>query len=122
MTARNVLGGALQCCCNSPKTGFYRDGYCNTGPQDFGRHTVCAIVTNDFLDFTRKQGNDLSTAHPEVNFPGLKAGDKWCLCASRWLEAHEAGHAPPVVLESTHEATLQIVPMNILQNYAKENQ
>mmetsp|Transcript_4383 Transcript_4383/g.5407 ORF Transcript_4383/g.5407 Transcript_4383/m.5407 type:complete len:166 (-) Transcript_4383:46-543(-) len=115
--AKNVLGGALQCCCNSPKTGFYRDGYCKTGPMDLGSHTVCAVVTPDFLEFTAQQGNDLSTPRPEFDFPGLQAGDKWCLCALRWLQAYQAGCAPSVVLEASHEKALEVVPREILEQF-----
>lgn len=99
-------------------TGFFRDGCCNTGPMDRGVHTVCARVTADFLDFSKARGNDLSTPRPEFQFPGLKPGDKWCLCASRWAEAYEAGMAPKVVLEATHEATLSIVPLEVLKQFA----
>ena len=116
--SRNVLGGQLELCCNSPKTGFYRDGFCNTGPQDFGVHTVCARVTIEFLEYSKAQGNDLMTPAPEYGFPGLKDGDGWCLCASRWLEAANAGKACPIVLASTHEKTLQTVPLDLLKQYA----
>ena len=95
----NVFGEALQGCNDKPKTGFFRDGCCNTSDQDIGSHTVCVEVTKEFLEFSRFRGNDLSTAHPEFNFPGLKPGDRWCLCAARWLEAHEQGMAPRVLLE-----------------------
>lgn len=108
---KNVLGGELQVCCTSPMTGFYRDGYCKTGANDVGRHTVCAIVTDEFLEFSRSVGNDLSTPHPEWGFPGLTAGDKWCLCVLRWKEAYDAGVAPPVVLEATNESSLQHVTL-----------
>jgi len=111
---KNVLGGDLQVCCTSPMTGFYRDGYCKTGQNDIGRHTVCAILTDEFLEFSRDQGNDLITPHPEWGFPGLKAGDKWCLCVLRWKEAYEAGVAPPVCLEATNEASLQFVSLEEL--------
>ena len=116
--AKNVLGGPLETCCTSPMTGFYRDGCCNTGPGDFGVHVVCAQVTEAFLSYTRAQGNDLSTPLPTYNFPGLKAGDRWCLCASRWKEALNDGVAPPVVLEATHAAALQYVPLELLQQHA----
>ncbi|EKX45405.1 hypothetical protein GUITHDRAFT_71313 [Guillardia theta CCMP2712] len=105
--AKNVLGGELQCCCTSPKTGFYRDGFCNTGPQDTGRHVVCAQVTAEFLNFSKSRGNDLMSPAPMFSFPGLKPGDRWCLCASRWKEAYDAGCAPPVFLEATHENVLK---------------
>jgi len=111
--AKNVLGGALQTCCTDPLTGFYRDGSCHTGPQDVGVHVVCARVTEAFLSYTKAQGNDLST--PRSYFPGLKPGDCWCLCAARWKEALDDGFAPPVVLESTHEAALKYVSLETLQ-------
>ena len=118
--ARNVLGEPLAECGRDPVTGFYRDGCCNTGPEDLGAHTVCAEVTEDFLAFTASQGNDLSTAWPGGGFPGLSPGDRWCLCAVRWQEARRAGHAPPVFLEATHEATLEIVPLADLRPYARD--
>ena len=114
ITDRNVLGGALGTCCSNPTTGFYRDGYCRTGPGDSGSHVVCAIMTEAFLDFTRSRGNDLSTPMPYFNFPGLKPGDRWCLCAMRWKEAFEAGFAPPVILEATHAKVLDFVPFEWL--------
>jgi uncharacterized protein len=116
--ARNVLGGVLQTCCIAPMTGFYRDGLCNTGAGDFGAHVVCAQMTEQFLDYTRAQGNDLSTPVPAFHFPGLKPGDRWCLCASRWKEAYDDGIAPPVVLESTHAAALEYVTLDQLQECA----
>jgi uncharacterized protein len=112
---KNVLGGKLQSCCTDPMTGFYRDGFCKTGVNDPGRHTVCAEVTDEFLEFSLARGNDLVTPHPEFGFPGLKAGDKWCLCVLRWREAFKAGCAPPVVLEATNEAALQHVSLEDLQ-------
>jgi uncharacterized protein (DUF2237 family) len=115
---KNVLGGVLKCCCLKPMTGFYRDGYCKTGADDLGRHTVCTRVTEEFLSFSKSAGNDLSTPHPEFGFPGLKPGDKWCLCALRWKEALDADFAPPVILEATNFATLQYVPLEDLQKYA----
>lgn len=118
---KNVLGGELQICCTSPVTGFYRDGYCKTGVNDVGRHTVCARVTDEFLEFSRSVGNDLSTPHPEWGFPGLKDGDKWCLCVLRWKEALEAGVAPPVILEATHESSLQVVSLEDLKGMSSEN-
>lgn len=102
----NVLGEALEACGTDPVTGFYRDGCCNTGPEYVGSHTVCAVVTEDFLAFSKSRGNDLSTPRPEFGFPGLKAGDSWCLCAARWQEAFEAGCAPRVRLRATHQAAL----------------
>ena len=114
---KNVLGTELKPCGFDPKTGFYRDGYCNTGPNDRGLHVVCAQVSDEFLQFSKSKGNDLSTPIPAYNFPGLKDGDFWCLCAARWLEAYKAGKAPGVVLESTHENALEIIPMDALQEY-----
>ena len=111
----NILGTPLRSCCTDPVTGFYRDGRCVTGPQDSGKHVICAQVTEAFLLFSRERGNDLITPIPAYDFPGLKPGDRWCLCASRWQEAYEAGVAPPVVLEATHEAALQYVSMEILR-------
>ena len=121
--AKNVLGGELQSCCKFPMTGFYRDGYCNTGVEDAGMHTVCIRLTDEFLKFSKAAGNDLSTPTPEFDFPGLIAGDQWCLCALRWQEAFENGAAPDVVLESTHEATLQVIRLEDLKKHAaKESQ
>lgn len=117
-SARNVLGGPLDCCCTAPRTGFYRDGYCHTGPQDLGSHTVCALMTDEFLAFSRRRGNDLVTPRPEFGFPGLKAGDRWCLCVSRWKEALEAGVAPRVLLTACHERALQVVTLEQLQAHA----
>jgi uncharacterized protein (DUF2237 family) len=114
----NVVGGELQECSAEPRTGFYRDGCCATGPEDAGSHTVCAIVTADVLRFSRLAGNDLSTPAPHFGFPGLQPGDRWCVCAARWLEAHEAGFAPPVVLGATHARALEIVPIEALTAYA----
>jgi len=116
--ARNVLGERLQSCSESPVTGFYRDGCCNTGPDDFGVHTVCVSMTGEFLEFSRARGNDLSTPMPEHGFPGLKPGDRWCLCAARWKEALDAGMAPRVVLTATHEATLEGVSLDDLKKHA----
>lgn len=115
---RNVLGATLADCSHDPKTGFYRNGCCETGPDDAGVHTVCAEVTEAFLEFSRSRGNDLSTPRPEFGFPGLDPGDRWCLCAARWLEAFEAGCAPRVDLEATHEKTLEIVPFESLKAHA----
>lgn len=114
----NVLGTPLAACCFAPRTGFYRDGYCRTEKRDHGRHVVCAQVTDAFLNYSREQGNDLVTPRPEFHFPGLKAGDRWCLCASRWLEAHEAGVAPGVILEACDASALDIVPLEVLREYA----
>ena len=118
MTERNVLGGALEPCGNDPVTGFYRDGCCNTGPEDIGLHVVCAQMTDGFLAFSAERGNDLSTPAPELGFPGLKRGDRWCLCASRWREAFDAGIAPPVVLSATHEETLAVIALADLKRFA----
>jgi uncharacterized protein (DUF2237 family) len=114
----NVYGKPLKPCCFRPRAGFYRDGFCHTGPEDLGRHTVCAQVTAEFLAFSRARGNDLSTPHPEAMFPGLKPGDRWCLCAARWKEALDAGFAPPVILEATHIDTLKIVSRSVLEEHA----
>jgi hypothetical protein len=119
--AKNVIGTELQVCSRRPLTGFYRDGCCNTGKGDAGLHTVCAQVTDDFLEFSRSRGNDLMTPNPLFNFPGLKAGDQWCLCVQRWKEALEAGVAPPVVLEATHISTLEFVDLEELRQHAVEH-
>ena len=118
--AKNVLGGELVPCSLDPVTGFFRNGCCETGPHDVGLHTVCAVMTAEFLAFSKRAGNDLSTPVPEYGFPGLKPGDRWCLCAPRWKEALDAGAAPRVVLDSTHEETLAIVPLGVLKDYAVE--
>lgn len=115
---RNVFGEPIEPCGLDPVTGFFRDGCCNTGPTDRGRHVVCARMTVEFLEFSARMGNDLVTPHPEFGFPGLKPGDRWCLCAARWLEAFEAGVAPPVFLGATHEAALEIVPLVDLKSRA----
>jgi uncharacterized protein len=115
---RNVFGDPLKSCSERPLTGFYRSGCCHTGPDDLGLHTVCIEVTAEFLAFSKSRGNDLSTPMPEFDFPGLEPGDRWCLCAARWQEAFEAGHAPRVVLAATHEATLAIVDLGDLKRYA----
>ena len=112
------FGNVLQLCCSNPMTGYYRDGYCRTGGQDFGVHVVCAQMTAEFLTFTKQQGNDLSTPIPAYDFPGLKPGDRWCLCASRWQEAKEAGVAPPVILDATHIRALEVVSLDELKQYA----
>jgi len=116
--ATNVLGGPLQICCTSPMTGFYRDGKCNTGAGDMGAHIVCAQVTAEFLAYTKAQGNDLSSPAPMYGFPGLKPGDCWCLCASRWQQALEDGVAPPVKLAATHAIALEHVSLDDLKHYA----
>lgn len=116
--SRNVFGETLQPCSQDPVTGFFRDGCCNTSDQDGGSHTVCVELTQEFLEFSRSRGNDLMTARPEFGFPGLEAGNRWCLCASRWLEAHNQGKAPRVYLQRTHERAREIVPMDVLRTYA----
>ncbi len=116
----NVLGESLEVCGQDPKTGFYRDGCCNTGPDDLGAHVVCAVVTDDFLSFSSARGNDLSTPRPEFGFPGLKEGDSWCLCASRWQEAFEAGCAPRVKLKATHLAALEYARLDDLKKHAMD--
>ncbi|MGI8841694.1 MAG: DUF2237 family protein [Caulobacteraceae bacterium] len=116
--ARNVLGGELAPCSAAPLTGFYRNGCCETGPDDAGMHTVCAVMTAEFLRFSMNAGNDLSTPRPEFDFPGLRPGDRWCVCAPRWKEALDAGAAPPLVLEATHEELLAIAPLGVLREHA----
>lgn len=115
---RNVLGGPLQPCGTDPLTGFFRDGCCSTGPEDIGLHTICAVVTAEFLEHQRAIGNDLSTPMPAYRFPGLVPGDRWCVTAVNWLRAHRDGRAAPVVLASTHERTLDVVPLETLQEHA----
>lgn len=117
-TARNVLGEPLQTCCLSPMTGYFRDGYCHTIDEDQGSHTICAVMTDAFLAFSKAQGNDLSTPRPEYNFPGLEAGDKWCVCVTRWEEAFLVGKAPRVLLEATHERALEVVSLEELRAFA----
>jgi uncharacterized protein (DUF2237 family) len=116
--SKNVLGELLQPCSMNPRTGFFRDGCCNTGENDYGSHTVCVRVTEAFLLFSSKEGNDLSTPRPELQFPGLKAGDQWCVCAGRWKEAAEAGCAPPVLLDATNEKALDVVSLADLEYHA----
>ena len=118
--SRNVYGEPLEACSEEPVTGFFRDGCCNTSDQDTGSHTVCVKVTQEFLQFSRFRGNDLSTPRPEFGFPGLKPGDRWCLCAARWLEAHEAGMAPRVFLRATHERALEIVSLDVMRKFATD--
>ncbi|MEI2826468.1 MAG: DUF2237 domain-containing protein [Dermatophilaceae bacterium] len=118
MAQRNVLGGELDSCGTDPLTGFYRDGLCACGPEDVGSHTICAVVTREFLDHQRAIGNDLSTPRPEFRFPGLTPGDRWCVTARNWLRAHEDGAAAPVVLAATNIDVLRIVPLEILTAYA----
>lgn len=115
---RNVLGGPLGSCSEKPMTGFFRDGCCNTSDEDFGSHTVCVLLTAEFLEFSKAHGNDLSTPRPEFGFPGLRPGDRWCLCAARWREAFHAGRAPRVVLNATNEAALLIVGLDDLKRHA----
>ena len=115
---KNVLGEVLEHCSMVPRTGFTRSGSCETGPEDLGSHTVCALMTREFLEFSRSRGNDLSTPAPEYGFPGLKPGDRWCLCAARWREALEAGQAPRVSLRGTHERALEVVSLADLKAYA----
>ncbi len=115
---RNVLGGVLTPCSLNPLTGFYRDGCCHTGDEDVGQHTVCVEVTAEFLAFSQSRGNDLSTPRPDWDFPGLRPGDRWCLCAARWEEARLAGCAPPVILKSTHERALDVLRLDDLRAHA----
>ncbi len=115
---RNVLGGALEPCSNSPLTGFYRTGDCRSDEDDAGCHAVCSHVTAEFLEFSKSAGNDLSTPRPEFDFPGLKPGDRWCVCAERWKEAHEAGAAAPIVLAATSEAALKYISRSVLEEHA----
>lgn len=117
----NVVGGKLLECSADPLTGFFRDGCCATGPEDVGSHTVCAVATEEFLAFSKQAGNDLSTPRPEWGFAGVRAGERWCVCAARWLEAHRAGVAPPVHLAATHERALEVVPIELLLEAAVED-
>lgn len=118
MTERNVLGGELEPCGYDPLTGFFRDGCCSTGPEDVGSHTICAVMTLEFLAHQVNIGNDLITPMPMYRFPGLEAGDRWCVTARNWLRAHHDGAAAPVVLACTHECALEIVPIDVLRHYA----
>ena len=118
--AKNVLGTDLEMCCWAPRTGFFRDGYCRTNDQDLGLHLVCALMTEEFLEFSVQEGNDLVTPRPEFDFPGLKPGDKWCVCAGRWLQAHKAGKAPKIYLEVCHENTLELMDLEVLLPYNAE--
>ena len=113
----NVLGTDLETCCNNPSTGYFRDGFCRTIQEDSGTHILCAVVTQEFLDYTKSRGNDLSTPIPHWSFPGLKVGSKWCLCISRWIEAQRAGKAPFVILEATHKNALEYTTLELLQKY-----
>ena len=114
----NVFGESLIPCSTDPMTGFFRDGCCNTSEQDVGSHTVCVVLTDDFLEFSKSRGNDLSTPMPAYGFPGLKGGERWCLCARRWLEAYQAGKAPKVILRATHQRALEVIAMDILREFA----
>lgn len=118
--SKNVFGEGLKPCCMAPITGFYRDGFCKTGKDDAGTHTVCAIMTKEFLDFSKSVGNDLSTAIPAYGFPGLKPGDRWCLCLSRWIQAYYSKVAPKVILEATHEKTLNSIKLEELVKFAAQ--
>lgn len=115
---KNVLGDELSPCCFDPMTGYFRNGYCETDKHDHGSHTVCAVVTEEFLAFSKAQGNDLTSPRPQFDFPGLKPGDQWCLCAARWLQAYEADKAPRVRLKATHEKALEVIDFKILKAYA----
>jgi len=115
--AKNILGTELQLCCTDPVTGFFRDGYCHTNHMDKGTHVVCAIMTDEFLNYTKTKGNDLCTPHPEYQFPGLRQGDVWCLCVLRWKEAYKDGVAPPLKAEATHEKTLEYISKDILKEF-----
>ena len=114
----NIFGDEIEACCYDPMTGYFRDGFCNTDEHDYGSHVVCAVMTDDFLEFSKSKGNDLSTPRPEFNFPGSKEGDRWCLCALRWKEAWEEGVAPAVILEACDEAALKYIPLDILKEFA----
>lgn len=118
MSELNVIGGELEGCGTDPLTGFYRDGACQTGPEDIGLHTICAVVTSEFLEHQRRIGNDLITPMPQFMFPGLRPGDRWCVTARNWLRAHQDGSAAPVVLASTHLATLEVISLDTLRQYA----
>jgi hypothetical protein len=118
LPSRNVLGGPLKPCSTRPRTGFFRNGFCDTCADDLGCHTVCVEVTTEFLAYSRAAGNDLSTPRPEYDFPGLQPGDRWCVCAARWLECLEGGVNAPVSLVSTHERTLELIPLALLQQHA----
>ena len=118
--AKNIFGTKLIECSNLPLTGFYRDGHCNTGDEDFGNHAVCAVMTEEFLRFSFDQGNDLITPTPQYRFPGLGPGDRWCLCALRWKEAYDAGVAPPIIPEATHERALEVIPLEVLIQFARK--
>jgi len=118
ITAKNVYGDPLTMCCLNPVTGFYRDGSCQTSADDYGTHILCARVTDNFLEYSKLKGNDLITPRPDLDFPGLKAGDHWCLCINRWIEAHNDGVAPPIKLESTHQKALEYMTLEVLELYS----
>ena len=118
----NVLGQELEVCSLDPLTGFFRDGFTTTGPQDYGSHTVCAVVTAEFLEHQRRTGNDLSTPMPQYGFPGLKPDDRWCLCLGRWIEAHNSGNAPQISLKSTHTSVLEFVDLDVLKDFAVDKE
>ncbi len=120
MSQTNVFGEPIEECCSNPITGYFRDGFCRTDKYDRGSHTVCALITTEFLEFSKSRGNDLSTPRPEFEFAGLSAGQSWCLCASRWLEAHDAGCAPRVHLKRTNSQAVAIVPLAVLKGYAAD--
>jgi hypothetical protein len=120
-TQLNVLGEPLTTCSENPRTGWYRSGCCETDAEDHGAHTVCAVMTAEFLEFSAARGNDLSTPRPEFGFPGLEPGDRWCLCASRWVEAYQADRAPKLVLAATHQRTLQYAPLEVLRRFALDS-
>jgi len=122
MADENVLGEELEPCSHDPETGFMRDGHCRHVPRDPGRHEICAVMTEEFLQYSKAQGNDLLTPRPELNFPGLDPGDHWCVCVPRWREAHEAGHAPPVDLDATSRTVLDSVPLSTLREYEYEGE
>ena len=119
---KNVFGERLELCCSSPKTGYFRDGLCRTDSHDSGTHTVCAIMNDEFLQFSASRGNDLITPIPYYQFPGLKSGDRWCLCVNRWIQAEKAGKAPKLILKATHEKTLKYTELDLLVKYAFKNQ
>ena len=116
--AKNVLGTELECCCMDPMTGFYRNGLCDTGPEDQGSHTVCILATEEFLDYSKEMGNDLSTPMPDMRFPGVQAGDRWCLCMLRWVQAYKDNKAPQICLEATHISVLEFIDLDTLHEFS----